>query len=275
MALPQYIERSKKIRFNGKSSADVGVVMETFPDYNYPERQTETIHIPGLNGDVLIDDGTYKNVKRVYRVSAYKKDVDFHTLAADVVRWLHPSAGYKRLEDDNDPNAYRMATVIDEGSFMNMFNMAGTATITFNCKPQRYLTSGEVVRRIDSTAQPPNIGYLITNPTAHEAKPLIVLHIKNGQTAKALSIKFANSDGLTTTIKFLATSKPQDIFIDCEMQDAYAMVNGRYVSVNSVFVLSDNRFPILYPGDNRITVDATTWTAVGTGLEVTPRWWTL
>ena len=44
------------IVFNGISSKDVGIEVETFPEYTIPEREYEAIHVPGRNGDVIIDN---------------------------------------------------------------------------------------------------------------------------------------------------------------------------------------------------------------------------
>ena len=34
------------VMFNGKSSKDVGIEVETFPTYDVPEKEFEVIHVP-------------------------------------------------------------------------------------------------------------------------------------------------------------------------------------------------------------------------------------
>ncbi|MBP5597459.1 MAG: hypothetical protein J6Y02_18950 [Pseudobutyrivibrio sp.] len=61
------------IKFNGASSKDFGVEVETFPNYVAPQKEYEAIHIPGRNGDLLIDSGTYSNVEKRYKVNMVKE----------------------------------------------------------------------------------------------------------------------------------------------------------------------------------------------------------
>ena len=57
------------IYYNGKSSEEFGIVVETTPNYEIPERDYEILSIPGRNGDVVIDKGNYKNVERSYNIA--------------------------------------------------------------------------------------------------------------------------------------------------------------------------------------------------------------
>lgn len=280
MAIHTYNEVSKTITYNGISSADVGVVVETFPNYNYPARQTESVHVPGLNGDILLDDGTYQNVQRIYRVSAYRKDVDFHRIAVGVVNWLHPSAGYHRLEDEYDPRCYRMATVIDEGEFANMFDMAGTGTITFNCKPQRFLKVDEGngqdgINLFDYPVSGENYTYKVTNAGSFESHPRFKLSIASGKQTQKLEFTVTSSSGITRFNILGSTTRASVIYIDSEMQDAYYVdSNGVNRSANNLLELPDNRFPTFGTGITKIGMTQTVRNSL-TRLEALPRWWTL
>lgn len=270
MVRDNYLANSKKIVFNGISSRTVGVVMETFPDYNYPARTYEAVHVPGMNGDIYLEDGTYANVQRVYRISAYDKNKDFHQLAVDVVKWLHPYGGYKRLEDDYDPDAYRMAMLVDEGNLSNMLNMAGTATVTFTCKPQRFLKSGEAWVEVPSGTQ-------IDNSGSFESKPLIRITILNNYTGKLdFGVYYADYDrnAVNTYFAILAgDNRPKTIYIDSELQEAYYYDNNVLKSANQYLVLNSNRFPVTGPVKTMFKVlgDNSAYAK----MEVQPRWWTL
>lgn len=271
MVRDKYLANSKKIKFNGVSSDKVGVVMETFPDYNYPARTYEAVHVPGMNGDIYLEDGTYANVQRVYRISAYKENKDFHQLAVDVVKWLHPSGGYKRLEDDYDPDAYRMAMLVDEGNLSNMLNMAGTATVTFTCKPQRFLKSGEAWVTVQSGAQ-------IENAGSFESKPLIRLTIRNGYTATlGFGVYYSDADKNTVNTFFTiaaGANRPNVIYIDSELQEAYYYDNeNKLQSANQYLILGSNRFPLTGPVKTMFKVLDNKGDYVT--MEVQPRWWTL
>ena len=57
------------IIFNGRSSKDRGIEVWSPPNYQVPQKDYDTIHIPGRDGDLLIDKESYKNVSRSYTVS--------------------------------------------------------------------------------------------------------------------------------------------------------------------------------------------------------------
>lgn len=262
------------IRYNGISSADIGVVVESFPDYNYPGRNFEAVHVPGLNGDILLDDGSYENVNRTYKISCYKSGQDFHRTVTDVVKWLHPSAGYHELEDGYDTAAYRMATVFDPGDVVNMLNMAGTAVVNFNCKPQRFLNTGKSgVVVSGSRGQFTNLGTFPSHP---------LIKITTTEAGRSTNLDFELDsnigDGVHVITNFTiqgSSVRSTNLELDCELQDLYGVQNnGSYANANHYLRLTDGRFPKFDVGVNVITMTTATRNAISR-FEVTPRWWTL
>ena len=59
-----------KIIFDGKSSDNYGIVVEVLPDYSSAEKNVEFVDVPGRNGQIAIDNGTYKTVERKYNFVA-------------------------------------------------------------------------------------------------------------------------------------------------------------------------------------------------------------
>lgn len=55
------------IMWAGKSSLDVNVVVERYPNQPGPSRRFEAIQIPGRNGDLFIDSGAYDNYIQEYK----------------------------------------------------------------------------------------------------------------------------------------------------------------------------------------------------------------
>lgn len=109
--------------------------------FNAPERDVSVISIPGRNGDLIIDNGRYKNIKVEYPGFIAK---NFQQNARGARSWLTSPLGYKRLEDDYNPDEFRLARFIDGLEFeMLGENEAGETTVTFDCLPQRFLKSGE------------------------------------------------------------------------------------------------------------------------------------
>ena len=238
----------KQFVFNGVGSASMGLAITGSGTYNAPERDLETISIPGRNGDLVIDHKRYKNIPVTFPVSICD---DFAAYAEGVRAWLLKSGGYQRLEDDYDPDHFRMALCKGPLSFSTDFqNRIGECSITFDCKPQRFLKAGE--RAI--TAE--NGGY-INNPTGFPALPLITVY---GSGSGNLRVH-----GCRVEIKEL----DEFLTLDSEMEEAYtATASGSRKYCNGS--ISAPEFPVLRPGARDIS-----WDGGITKVEIIPRWWTL
>lgn len=111
-----------------------------------PEKDVETFEVPGRSGDLLIDYGSYKNVELTVEIAidGAAVDSDFITLYDALRAAIMVQSGYQRLEDSLYPNEYRVARAVkcerDQSD-----TQSGKAILTFDAKPQRYLTSGEEV----------------------------------------------------------------------------------------------------------------------------------
>lgn len=231
------------IIFNNKSSADCRIQVAHPPGYAYPERDYTITHIPGRNGDIIQDNGCYKNVERTYEVSFDVLNEDFATYANAVSAWLHSTTGYARLEDSYEPNYYRMATYQESNIFENLYNQAGTATIVFECKPQRFLKTGDNTITIQNSLT-------IVNPTGFEAYPLFKVTGTSGVlTVNGNSITFSSIDDF--------------VMLDCELQDAYKETTNKNSTVSGTF-------SVLKPGSNTIS-----WTGDISSVTMKPRWWTI
>ena len=136
-----------KLIFNDVSSEDLGVVIQTPPIYEYPERVYSSANIPGRNGDLVIDEKSYKNVERTYDLAkGFGAQKHYVPNAEKLLEWLTSAKGhYVRLEDTYDPDVYRLAMYTKSGSFTNYYDQALSFKVTFECKPQRFLKSGEEI----------------------------------------------------------------------------------------------------------------------------------
>ena len=236
------------IIFNGQSSEDYNVMVEHKPDYEHPEKDYDVIHVPGRNGDIIVDKGSWKNITRSYDIAFHSvHDKDFVYTASGVSQWLHAPSGYARLEDSYEPEYYRMAVYKESGSFTNILAEAGRATISFDCKPQRFLKSGEFVHKfIKETC--------LKNPTAYDSLPKIIIY---GSGSGVLTV-----NGSVTNISSIGNG----MVIDSELQDAYHGTSNW----NKYITLNNHKFPRLKPGENLISFSGGI-----TSVEVIPRWWTL
>jgi phage-related protein len=237
-----------KFWFNGRSCAEFGIVASGSSTFNAPVRDITMAAVPGRNGDLVIDNGRFKNISVTYPVFIHR---DFSNNAMKARAWLRGDAGYKRLEDEYDHDCFRLGVFTGPLDFdMKFLNLAGEAYLTFNCKPQRFLKSGE------KTISFAEVGTL-HNFTMFEAQPIITVY---GSGAGTVSIS-----GCTVEIKAME----DQITLDCELMDAYQKVGeGASQNMNGSIYAPD--FPVLVPGENTIS-----WTGGVTAVDIIPRWWTL
>lgn len=265
--------------FNGRSNVDVGVEVELIPDYVIPERECDVYHVPGRSGDLIIDKGSFKNSPRTYQISALTPNGQlFSNLANDISEWLCSPSGYVRLEDSYEPDYYRYACFHETNTIASIFGKAGRATINFDCKPQRYLKSGDIPVSFLSSGT-------IVNPTGFVALPIINVWLDSsaqgsvtiGNSAFAIAadssgssidnIQDSNSDYiLDSSNNNIQAFSVWNITVNSELQDAYSGT----INKNSKLILNGEEFPTLKPGSNTISFSGGV-----TMVEVIPKWWTV
>ena len=228
--------------FNGQNSAEYGIHISGEGTFNSPELDTTSYSIPGRSGDLVISNGRYKNVTVTYPAFIIS---NFKANAEALRAWLLSPQGYCRLEDSYHPDMYHMARFSGPLDFnMHFLNRSGECEISFNCKPQRFLLSGETAVEVES-------GDEIANPTLFDALPQIKVY---GTGNGALTVG-------ETTVALNGIN--EFVVLDCDLQNAYKNI----LNQNSIMTGS---FPKLKPGNNIIS-----WTGAITKVEITPRWWTL
>lgn len=230
------------LTFAGKSTNDFGIWISGEATYGAPERNIQKQEVAGRNGDLLFDMGNYKNISVSYP-AAIKKDMP--SRFRDFINFAGSQIGYQRLEDTYHPYEYRMAkfnskTDVTTAGYMNR---SGQFTLGFDCKPQRFLKSGEDPIEFTSSG-------IIYNRTEHEAKPLLRVY---GSGAGIVGIG-------SETITITAISTYVDI--DCEIMDAYKGA----VNCNGDVAFTDDI--VLKPGNNNVA-----FTGAITKVVITPRWW--
>ena len=153
--------------FDGENSKDYGVYITGSGVFNAPERDVEMISIPGRDGAFAQDKGRFSNIEVTYPAGLFGVDrADFAQAISDFRNMLASRKGYCRLEDDYNPGEYRKA-VFKAGVYVSPASLeSGEFSVTFDCKPQRFLTSGETAVALSS-------GDDITNPTLFDSKPLL------------------------------------------------------------------------------------------------------
>lgn len=114
--------------------------------FDRPERDVDIISVPGRQGDLVLDNGRYKNIIREYQVQVTGiKNIE------TLIQELTKKVGYFRLEDDYDSEVYFEARLAEPPTIKRFVGEAASVTVRFDRKPQRYLKSGENVAITEST----------------------------------------------------------------------------------------------------------------------------
>lgn len=231
------------IWWHGVSSDDVCVRVERYPSFMVPARKQEIISVPGRNRDIVIQQDAFENIRQRYEIYISAERPKIPAISHLVTQWLcYP--GYNKLVDSYWLDSYYMAIYSGGLEVENILNRFGRATIEFNCGPQRFLNSGEVTVSLSSPTT-------ITNDYAFDALPLI----------KVLG---TGSGTLTVGDTVISLAGISDyIMLDSDVQNAYKGVENQNGKMTG-------EFPKLHSGENLVT-----WTGDITGVEITPRWWTL
>ena len=158
----------KGFTFGDISSKAYGVYITQEAAYNAPERDVEVFEIAGRNGAYILDNGRFRNLAVTYKCGiALDSESDFASAIRAFRNALSSKAGkYVRLTDEYNPNEFREAAFLGGIEVDMADRRAGEFEVSFDCKPQRFLTSGETAVTVTS-------GGTLTNPTLFEAKPLL------------------------------------------------------------------------------------------------------
>lgn len=229
----------------GKSSQDLGIVIEKAPTISRPARKFTTYTIPGRSGDIIEPQDAWSNYTQSYSIWAGGyTDGSAQLSMSAISAWLLSPKGYQRLEDNFEPDIYREAYFVGPIEAEDILSQVGKCEIQFNCKPQRYLKLGEKRKTYSS-------GDVIFNPTQFEAKPLITVY---GSGNGSITI-----NGSTLTI----TGMTDYLNIDCETMDVY-----RQTSENRNSLVSGT-FPTIAPESNTIVYNNLS------SVEIIPRYYSI
>lgn len=229
------------LKINGTALANIYV--DASLAFNKPDKNVETIPVPGRNGSLIIDNGTFNNVTISY--PCYIRE-NFAANWDNLISTLGSLSGYQRIECSNDTAHFRRGRVImpQTPNVVNL-NKRGFFELAFDCMPQRFLISGETARTFTATGT-------ISNPTKFTARPLIRIYGTGTLTVNGTAITLSANSGYTD--------------VDSTMQDCYNGSSSR----NQYVTLTSNTFPVLKPGSNNVTFGAGITQAI-----ITPNFWEL
>lgn len=242
------------ITYDGVASTDYGIVVSEAPVFERPNRKQTIIQVPGRNGSVIFPEDAWEDVVRSYNVwlsenvtedSGGDKSGYLVEYVDAFEAFLNSKKGYVRLEDNFEPDIYRLAYYSGGDSFSNEMTQYGRATLRFTCRPERFLKSGETPISVTN-------GATLTNPTRFASKPIIHIEASN----ETISVSIGG--------KTITAEVTDYINIDCERMNAYRLpVENKNDKISG-------SFPTIPSGSNTIGI-----TGTYTKVEITPQWYTV
>lgn len=231
------------IIFNGKSSEDLGFVIEKLPDTPRPKRNYEEVEIPGRDGALITDLGGYSPYTGKIRINPFGHEL------SDVYGWLR---GEGWLTTSDEPNYMRWVAFydqVDDTRFRALGACYDTLTVGGRFDPYKHL----VTRDVHTLAKPG------TFAGKGNANALPTIEISGTGSVNLMVNEYSILiDGLSDTLT-----------IDCEARTAYTQGEEGKVFAGRMITLVDGWPELLPAGEvtNRVN-----WTGEVTSVKITP-WW--
>jgi phage-related protein len=226
--------------FDGFRSDAAGLLVERKNTLGLPARDVEKIHVPGRSGDVLIDHGSYQNLRVTY-------DCAVRNISALESLRQALTSGYRLLTDNYHPwqRLALFATALDIDELI--LQRAYKFTLAFDCKPQRWFDRAQAVTGTTSVTVARPTGYTRGDPR----------------------IEITGTGNVTITVpqgNLVLGTLTGSAVIDSEAMVAYRNnTNGARTAIDLPF----------WP---RLTAASTTITTTGgsvAGIKIWPNWWCL
>lgn len=228
---------------DGVNAQSAGIYLQKPIIFSEAVPNIESKTIPGRNGDLIFETGSYKN--RSGSASCFCLQEDVETSISSAGRFLMSKKGYRRLETSGDPNHYWMARIENSPQIEMRLRVLAPFNIRFDCKPQRFVKSGENAFVFTANGS-------LFNQYWQTALPIITLH---GQGEGTLTI-----GNCVVEVKEL----DEVLILDSDTQNAYNDNGNQNMNINAPV------FPTLPDGETQI--------AFSGGIErveIVPRWWEL
>lgn len=228
---------------DGIDARSAGIQLQAPIEFSEAVPIVEAQTIPGRNGDLIWETGSYENRSGSASCFCLQKDVE--KAISSACRFLMGKKGYRRLETSDDPDHYWMARVENSPQISMRLRTLAPFEIGFDCKPQRFAKAGENSVVFTSNGS-------LFNQYGQIALPLITLY---GQGAGWLTI----GDCVVDVKSFSGF-----LCLDSDTQNAYNNNGNQNLNINApIFpVLGDGEIPIAFSGG----IDR---------VEIIPRWWEL
>ena len=228
---------------DGIDARSAGIQLQAPIEFSEAVPIVEAQTIPGRNGDLIWETGSYENRGASASCFCLQKDVEKAISSAG--RFLMGKKGYRRLETSDDPDHYWLARVENSPQIAMRLRTLAPFEIGFDCKPQRFVKSGENVIKFDERGS---------------------LFNQYGQIALPFISVYGWGEGLLIVGDCLVQIKSLNgvLHLDCDTQNAYNDSGNQNLNINAP------SFPVLTDGEVEIN-----WSGGINRVEIIPRWWEL
>lgn len=244
---------------DGVDLATFGVYISGQGAFSAPAKEIAQYDVPGHDGTVIGKSSRLLNLEVTYPAFMYS---NFKTNLRNLRSFLLSRAGYVEIRDTYNTDEFRL------GMYLGAFepdvvskNNAGRFDLTFDCKPQRYLLTGQTPITFNNILGDQDL----TNPTYFTARPFFrvygdgIFTVKNSAENVAVEVEDAGTPYVD---------------IDCETMQAYYNDTNlnTFVSFYDWQTSGYIDAPTLTPGTNKINILQSTSGGISK-VEITPRWW--
>ena len=228
---------------DGIDARSAGIQLQAPIEFSEAVPISKAQTIPGRNGDLIRETGSFENRSGEAECFCLQKDVEKAISSAG--RFLMGKKGYRRLETSDDPDHYWMSRVENSPQIAMRLRTLAPFEIGFDCKPQRFVKAGETAVVFTSNGS-------LFNHYGQVALPFIILY---GQGAGRLTI-----GDCVVEVKALDGV----LYLDSDTQNAYNDNGNQNLNINAPV------FPVL--GDGEIHIS---FSGCIERVEIIPRWWEL
>ncbi len=161
------------LKINHIDLSQFGVLVEHYPTEVHAQRKIDTVSVPGRNGDLIFAQDAFDNVTESIDIAVKPcggrtRDENIEMLCGILLS----SKDFLRIECDGwakcgGEDIFRVGYYSGTLEIQNLLAKYSRAVLKFNCKPQRFLKSGEIPIELASGA------HYLKNPTAYKAYPIV------------------------------------------------------------------------------------------------------
>lgn len=242
--------------------------------FNRPERDVDIVSVPGRNGDLIFDNGRYKNVDRIYQIHVAGVD-NAMALVSDISEQI----GYYRLQDEYEDDVYMEARLKKPPTISKFVGDYASITLTLDRKPHKYFLDDSVKIYADAVKriQLPNSNhrviyeFVIDNQFGVDTRPLICIRPLSSNDSSTYYFSIVKSDTRLDiddpdVLPSPTSSDPalirgrinlEDAFseyvdIDCESRMAIRYADGKIVPFinTTLYVIVRGDYPFIGRGVN-------------------------